>query len=71
MVWFLSSSQLSWHAVTRDVGNVRNQEDDLNQPVDPEKEAKAGATLMSNWLKRGATAEKKEEDQPPKKKRSE
>ena len=66
----VSSLQLSWHAVTRDVGSVRNQDDDLNKPVDPEKEAKAnakGATLMSNWLKRGA-AQKKEGGQPPEKK---
>ena len=56
------------------MGNVRNQGDDLNKPVDPEREAKAGAALMSNWLKRGATAalDKKKEGSPDeKKKRSE
>jgi len=66
----IKEGQLSWHAVTRDVGSVRNHDDDLNKPVDPEKEAKAnakGATLMSNWLKRGA-AQKKEGGQPPEKK---
>ena len=64
--------KLAWHAVTRDVGNVRNQGDDLNKPVDPEREAKAGAALMSNWLKRGAE-DKKQKGSPDekKKKRSE
>ena len=64
--------KLAWHAVSRDVGNVRNQGDDLNKPVDPEREAKAGAALMSNWLKRGAE-DKKQKGSPDekKKKRSE
>ena len=67
-----SSLKLVWHAVTRDVGNVRNQGDDLSRPVDPEREAKAGAALMSNWLKRGASdREKKGSPDEKKKKRSE
>ena len=47
-----SSLQLSWHAVTRDVGNVRNQDDDLNKPVDPEKEAKEAKAWLPDgrWL---------------------
>ena len=63
--------QLSWHAVTRDVGNVRNQDPDLNKPVNPEKDVKSGASLMSNWLKRGKkgeTEEKKDDGPPPEKK---
>ena len=59
----------------RDVGNVRNQDPDLNQPVNPEKDVKAGASLMSNWLKRGKKGEtekrgEKEDDGPPPEKKS-
>ena len=63
--------QLTWHPVSKDVGNVRNKDLSLLQPV--ELDAKTGkpvdkknaksAGLMANWLKKGVKKEDTEEDQ--------
>jgi len=34
----LNKSQLSWHPVSRDVGSVKNQGEDLPKPVELDKE---------------------------------
>ncbi|XP_023343588.1 embryonic stem cell-specific 5-hydroxymethylcytosine-binding protein-like [Eurytemora carolleeae] len=53
-----SESDLSWHTVSLEIGNVKNQSFDLLKKVDPVEEkkkentSKASQTLMSNWLKR-------------------
>jgi len=53
---------LAWHTVSRDVGNVRNQHEDLMKKVEPNTEddkkktvvkvSAASKGIMSNWLKR-------------------
>ena len=57
---------MSWHPVSKDVGNVRNQDPTLTQPVEldvktgkpiDKKNAKS-AGLMANWLKKGTAAAK-------------
>eukprot|EP00092_Neocalanus_flemingeri_P029451 GFUD01031979.1.p1 GENE.GFUD01031979.1~~GFUD01031979.1.p1 ORF type:complete len:329 (-),score=114.24 GFUD01031979.1:22-1008(-) len=54
--------ELAWHPVSRDVGNVRNQQMDLMKKVEPEEDeskkksvvkvSAASKGIMSNWLKR-------------------
>ena len=56
--------QVTWHPVSRDVGNVRNKRDDLHTKVDISeddgggknlsKADKKSRSLMENWLKKGA-----------------
>jgi len=54
--------ELAWHPVSREVGNVRNQQMDLMKKVEPDmdvakkksvvKVSAASKGIMSNWLKR-------------------
>jgi len=57
-----AEGDLAWHPVSREVGNVRNQQLDLMERVEPEVEqlkkktektvSEASKGIMSNWLKR-------------------
>ncbi|TRY79637.1 hypothetical protein TCAL_11954 [Tigriopus californicus] len=64
----LIKTQLTWHPVSPDVGNVRNQSPGLQKPVPLDvkgkaKDTKSGsASLMSNWLKKAAKPNKDEPD---------
>jgi len=63
--------ELAWHAVSKEVGNVRNQGEHLVKEVDPSlqsdkkknnlKVSSASKGLMSSWLKRGTPEGKHKE----------
>ncbi len=58
----VKEGQLAWHPVSTDVGNVRNQGESLNAPIELNEKGKAvtaSSKLMSSWLKRSASEEKK------------
>ncbi|CAH0384172.1 unnamed protein product [Bemisia tabaci] len=55
--------KLVWHPVSTIVNNSRNKDEECNKPLSTKSssEKSKGATLMSNWLKRGQKKEDKEE----------
>ncbi|KAK3887427.1 hypothetical protein Pcinc_008472 [Petrolisthes cinctipes] len=57
-------AEVTWHPVSTQVNNSRNQETDMNHPVDPKKEAPpSGSSLfMANWLKKGSAKVKNDDD---------
>ena len=63
--------QISWHPVSRDVGNVRNHEKNLSAPVELDKRGKpvdkksGNADMMKNWLLKGKKESKKDDDAEP------
>ena len=65
--------QISWHPVSRDVGNVRNREPGLQKPIELDvkglaKDTKSGsASIMKNWLVRKAKDENEPEEKKAKK----
>ncbi len=68
----LKKGELSWHPVSRDVGNTRNQGDELPEPVELGKDGKpkdtksASASVMKNWLGGGGKKDKEGGKSPAK-----
>ncbi|XP_064102180.1 abasic site processing protein HMCES-like [Macrobrachium nipponense] len=60
-----NNPSLAWHPVSSNVNYSRNQDMNLNYPVDINKKPETGSSkFMSQWLSKGSSSPKKMKDKP-------